>query len=73
MKTAPVYQWIDFSSEESSGQITSYFWDFWDWEVSTEANPTHAFEVAWDYSVTLKVSYQNNNTLTDSMDIKITE
>jgi PKD repeat protein len=28
MKTAPIYQEIDFLSDKSEGQIASYFWDF---------------------------------------------
>jgi hypothetical protein len=30
MKTAPTYQEIDFLSDKSEGQISSYFWDFGD-------------------------------------------
>ncbi len=73
MKNAPINQWIDFSSDESEGQIISYFWEFGDGEVSTDANPSHSYEVAWDYNVSLKINFQNNNTLSDSIEIKVIE
>jgi len=73
MKVAPISQWIDFSSANSEWQIISYFWDFWDWETSTEANPTHYFEKAWTYWVKLKIEFSNHNILEDSMTIKITD
>ncbi len=73
MKKTITNQEIDFSSEDSSGQISWYFWDFWDWEVSTDANPSHMFEQAWTYTVKLKVTFANNNVLEDEIDIEITE
>ncbi len=71
MKSAPVGQWIDFSSDESEGQIIWYFWDFWDGSTSTEANPTHSYKKAWEYKVTLKLDFSNKNILEDVMDINI--
>jgi PKD repeat protein len=73
MKETITDQEIDFSSELSEWQITWYFWDFWDWEVSTDANPWHSFDVAWKYTVKLKVTFQNNNVLEDEVDIEIIE
>ncbi len=73
MKKAPQGQWIDFTSEESSGQISSYYWSFGDWDESTEANPTHSYETPWDYTVTLKLTFQNNNVLQDEMNIEISD
>lgn len=73
LKEAPTYQWIDFSSASSEWQITSYFWDFWDGEISTDANPTHAYKTPWEYTVTLKVDFINRNTLEDKISIKITK
>jgi PKD repeat protein len=43
MKTAPTYQEIDFTSDKSEGQITSYFWDFGDGGTSTKANPSYQY------------------------------
>ena len=71
MIEALVNQEIDFSSQNSQGQIISYFWDFWDWVISTEANPLHAFEEPWKYDVKLKVTFSNNNILHDMVEIII--
>ena len=73
LKKAPVAQWIDFSSEESEGQITGYFWDFWDGNNSTKANPTHSYTKAWKYTVSLKVDFVNSNSLEDEVEIEIYE
>lgn len=73
LKRAEIHQGIDFSSDETEWQINTYFWDFWDGEVSTEANPTHSYEEPWTYDVSLKVNFSNNNTLTDKASIVIYE
>ena len=71
MKRAPVLQGIDFSSEESEWQIIWYFWNFWDGETSTEANPTHLYKKEWDYKISLKLDFINKNILEDIMEIEI--
>ena len=71
MKKAPTLQWIDFTSNKSEWQIWAYFWDFWDGNTSTEANPTHTYWKPWNYKVTLKLDYTNKNLLEDSIDIEI--
>jgi len=73
MKKTQPNQEIDFSSDGSEGQITWYFWDFGDGEVSTEANPSHSFEEPWKYTVKLKITFQNNNALEDEVEIEITD
>jgi PKD repeat protein len=73
MKSAPINSWIDFSSNESDGQISSYLWIFWDWNTSTQANPTHSFNESWEYEVKLKVEFTNNNVLEDIIKIEIYE
>lgn len=73
LKDAPVMQWIDFMSNDSEWQIVSYFWDFWDWETSTDANPTHAFKESWTYKVKLKVEFSNKNILEDSVIINVND
>lgn len=73
MKEAPIMQWIDFTSNDSEWQIVSYFWDFWDWETSTDANPTHAFKDSWTYKVTLKAEFNNKNIIDDFILVKITD
>jgi len=73
MKTAPIYTAIDFSSNKSSWEIISYFWDFGDGETSTDANPSHMFKKPWTYKVKLTLDYKNKNTLSDEVEIKITD
>lgn len=43
----------DTSTNLTSG--TTWFWDFGDGQISTEQSPTHTYEVAGSYAVTLKV------------------
>lgn len=71
MKRAPVGQEIDFSSDKSSGQIFEYFWDFWDGEVSTEANPSHSYKKTGTYTVKLQAEFENNNSIVDEMEIEV--
>lgn len=73
LKNAPVYQWIDFSSEWSEWQVLSYFWDFWDGTNSIDANPTHMFTKPWIYTIKLKIDFTNNNVLEDELKIEIYE
>jgi microbial collagenase len=73
MEKAPVWQWIDFTSEESEWQIVWYFWNFWDWSTSTEANPTHIYNKAWNFTISLKLDFANRNILEDTIDLEITE
>lgn len=73
LKKAPIRQWIDFSSSKSSWQIIEYFWDFGDGNISTEANPSHSYDKAWTYTVTLKADFANNNAISDSVEIEIFE
>lgn len=71
MRNAPVFQWIDFSSSESEWQIIAYFWDFWDGNTSTQANPTHYYKEIWEYNVKLRLDFSNRNVLEDNIKIKI--
>jgi PKD repeat protein len=73
MKEAPLNQWIDFLSSDSEWQIISYFWDFWDWNTSTDANPTHSYKETWTYKVKLKIEFNNKNLLEDTVVIEITD
>jgi PKD repeat protein len=73
MKTAPIYTSIDFSSTKSSWEIIGYFWDFGDWETSTDANPSHMYKKPWNYKVVLTLDYKNKNTLSDEIELKITD
>ena len=73
MLSAPVGQWIDFDSSDSIWDIVSYLWDFWDWEISTSANPTHSYQKPWKYKVKLTVDFRNRNIMEDYLEVEITE
>ncbi|MDD3794173.1 MAG: PKD domain-containing protein [Candidatus Gracilibacteria bacterium] len=73
MKIAPTLQGIDFTSNESEGQISSYFWDFGDGNTSTEANPTHTYGKPGIYKVTLRLDFTNKNILEDYIEVEIYE
>ncbi len=73
LKKAPINQGIDFSSADSAGQIIEYFWDFGDGNISTEANPSHAYKKAGFYTVKLQADFINSNSITDEIQIEIYE
>lgn len=73
MKEAPVNQEIDFLSTDSTGQIVTYHWSFWDGTFSSEANPSHAFKKPGTYKVKLTLDFANNNVMSDEIEIEITE
>jgi serine protease len=54
-KTAPRNTAIQFT-DQSTGNITGWLWDFGDGATSTEQNPTHAYKEAQTYTVRLTVS-----------------
>ena len=57
--TAKVNEVVNFKGDRSSdpdGSIVSYQWNFGDNTTSTLPNPTHAYENAGTYTVTLKVT-----------------
>lgn len=64
---------VDFSSAGSSddGQIVSYLWNFGDGSASSsQANPSHSYNVPGQYTVTLTVT--DNDSLTDSDTVVVT-
>ena len=71
LKRADAFQDIDFYSDESNGQITSFFWEFWDGATSTTANPRHKFEEPGEYEVKLTWTFANNNIEEDTIQITI--
>lgn len=71
LKRAPIGQWIDFSSADSTWQIVEYFWDFSDGNISTQANPTHSYKKAGTYTVKLRANFVNNNTITNTLKIEV--
>ena len=60
---------VSFSStgsDDSDGEIVSYEWDFGDGSpTSSETNPTHVYEEAGDYTVTLTVTDNREGVDTD--------
>lgn len=72
MIEAPTFQWIDFNSSESIGDIENFTWDFGDGEVSTEANPTHSYKTPWTYKVKLTWEFRNRNIMEDMITVTIT-
>ena len=46
---------VDFT-DSSTGSPTSWSWDFGDGSTSTDQNPTHTYDTAGSYNVTLTVS-----------------
>jgi PKD repeat protein len=46
-------------TDESTGPVASWSWDFGDGTASTEQNPSHTYYLAGDHTVTLSVSSPN--------------
>ena len=70
--TAPLE--VSFSSSGSNdpdGSITSYSWNFGDGNSSTEANPTHTYNAAGNYTATLTVTDNQGATGTDNVAITV--
>ncbi len=53
----------------------SYEWNFGDGKTSTESNPTHAYAKAGEYTVSLKITDDRGNTVTETREtyIRITQ
>jgi len=61
-------------STEGDANITSWFWDFGDETNSTDQNPEHMYTTAGDYTVTLKVTDENElSDTTDPIIIEVAE
>lgn len=57
--TAPLT--VQFT-DKSTGNVTSWSWDFGDGGTSTEQNPSHVYTAAGDYTVILTVSDGTNSS-----------
>ncbi len=53
---------INFISQNTSGGITDYDWDFGDTNTSMAQNPTHQYATAGDFEVSLQVTASNSCT-----------
>ncbi|WMW26243.1 S-layer protein domain-containing protein [Methanolobus sediminis] len=61
-------------TDSSSGNPTSWSWDFGDGATSTEQNPAHTYDVAGNYSVILDVSNNyGSDSITKTNYIKVIE
>lgn len=62
---------VNFSSQNTSGDITDYSWDFGDTNSSIDPSPTHQYALAGDYEVSLQVTASNgcNNLARESISI----
>jgi len=62
---------ISFTSQNISGDITDYNWDFGDMNSSMDPNPTHQYTSAGEYEVSLQVTATNgcNNLARDTITI----
>ena len=61
-------------TDESSGTITSWSWNFGDGNTSTEQNPTHVYDSAGTYTVSLSVTGPSgSDTETKTDYITVTE
>ena len=58
-------------TDESFGQIASWYWTFGDGEFSTEQHPLHEYDDSGVYYVTLAVTYTSGETGTKSRYITI--
>ena len=71
--TAPLTVSFTGSGTDSDGTVVSYYWSFGDNSTSTDKDPTHTFENAGTYSITLTVSDNDNATGTDTVTIIVNE
>lgn len=55
---------VAFDSKCSTGAVTRYSWAFGDGTESASRNPTHTFDFAGEYTVTLEVTDDKNNVST---------
>jgi chitinase len=64
-----IAEWLDFNSDGSldpDGQLVGYFWSFGDGASSEQANPSHRYDEAGVYRVTLTVRDEQNATASAS-------
>jgi len=62
-KTGEIPLSVQFT-DESSGEISQWYWDFGDGKTSSEQNPSHTYQQAGSYTVSLKIS-GNGGTATN--------
>lgn len=71
---AGVGEAIQFSSagsSDSDGNIVSYLWQFGDGNSSNQANPSHTYSQAGDYTVNLTVTDNSGNSSFDTASVTV--
>lgn len=61
------------ASSDSDGSIISYEWDFGDGNTSSDMNPENTYSTTGTYTVTLKVTDDDNAESTDTASVIITD
>jgi PKD repeat protein len=61
------------ASGDADGSIASYEWDFGDGETATGASPSHTYDAAGDYDVTLAVTDDDGATDTETQTVSVSE
>ena len=73
LTSGPVPLTVNFT-DQSTGDITSWSWDFGDGATSTEQNPSHTYTDAGTYTVSLAVGNQcgsaDTETKTDFISVR---
>ena len=66
---------VNFTDTSTLGDATTltWAWDFDDGNTSTEQNPMHNYSMAGNYTVTLTVTDETDDTLTDMSEAEIIE
>ena len=62
---------INFTSQNTSGNITGYSWDFGDTNTSTQPNPSHIYATAGTYPIELQVTASNGCTNFSKSDLAV--
>ncbi|MDN9011655.1 collagenase [Brevibacillus laterosporus] len=74
--TGAVGESVSFSSKgtrDKDGKIMSYQWDFGDGQTSQEENPTHVYDEAGTYEVSLEVTDDAKQKVTKKTTVTISE
>jgi PKD repeat protein len=71
--TAGVACQFQDGSSDSDGSIVSWSWDFGDESTSAEQNPSHSFQSAGTFSVTLEVTDNDDGTRRVTSDVIVAE
>ncbi|MFP3904464.1 MAG: PKD domain-containing protein, partial [Armatimonadota bacterium] len=64
---------VQFSVETQGGEVESILWDFDDGTVSREPEPTHTFERAGQYGVTVRATFADGSRSVDCFFVKVEE